>query len=197
VPLSAGLCCFSLPSSPFWHVTHIGPATVHACVRITRSNQNRYNSKTPQVRLRFMFHYQPLPNRRLINGAPPDTPAPQPPDRLRRKSTTKDDSPPPPQPDTPIRLYSLLFVLFVVHRKLPRFCTIPFATDPVACATLSGVECHLNPHAQHGALPFGRHGGQRKPTDASKPPRRDGLRLFGQAKDERYGLAAIPARYHR
>jgi hypothetical protein len=61
VPLSAGLCCFSSPPSPFWHVTHIGPATVHACVRITRSNQNRYNSKTPQVRLRFMFHYRILP----------------------------------------------------------------------------------------------------------------------------------------
>jgi len=62
---------FFLASSPFWHVTHIGPATVHVCVRTTRSNQKRYNSKTPQARLRFMFHYQPLPNRRLINGAPP------------------------------------------------------------------------------------------------------------------------------
>jgi hypothetical protein len=40
------------------HVTHIGPATVHACVRITLSNQKRYNSTTPQVRLRFMFHYR-------------------------------------------------------------------------------------------------------------------------------------------
>ena len=100
-----------LASSSFSHVTHIGPATVRACVRITRSKQNRYNRKTPQVRLRFMFHYQPLPNRRLINFASPDTPAPQAPDRLWRKSTTKDDSPRPPRPDTPIRLYSLLFVL--------------------------------------------------------------------------------------
>jgi hypothetical protein len=119
------------------------------CVRQDNSLQpKQIQQQTPQVRLRFMFHYQPLPNRRLINGAPP----PQAPDRLRRKSTTKDDSPPPPQPDTPIRLYSLLFVLFVVHRKLPRFCTIPFATDPVACATLSGVECHSQPHAKHGCL---------------------------------------------
>jgi hypothetical protein len=52
---------FFLASSPFWHVTHIGPATVHVCVRTTRSNQKRYNSKTPQVRLRFMFHYRVIP----------------------------------------------------------------------------------------------------------------------------------------
>jgi len=58
VPLSAGLCCFSSPPATPGHVTHIGPATVHACVRITHSKQNRYNSKTPQVRLRFMFHYR-------------------------------------------------------------------------------------------------------------------------------------------
>ena len=82
------------------------------CVRQDNcSNQNRYDSKTPQVRLRFMFHYQPLPNRRLMNFASPDTPAPQAPDRLRRKSTIKDDSPRPPRPHTGIRPYSLLFVL--------------------------------------------------------------------------------------
>jgi hypothetical protein len=91
VPLSAGLCCFSSPPSHPWHVTHIGPATVHACVRITRSNQNRYNSKTPQVRLRFMFHYQPPPNRRLTNGAPRTASARPPQEKKhdkRRLSTT-------------------------------------------------------------------------------------------------------------
>ena len=97
-----------LASSPFWHVTHIGPATVHACVRITRSKQNRYNSKIPQVRLRFMFHYRIPSNytadQRRTTWHPSS-------DRLRRKSTIKDDSPGPPRPDTPIRLYSLLFVL--------------------------------------------------------------------------------------
>ena len=80
-----------LAPSPFWHVTHIGPATVHACVRITRSKQNRYNRKTPQVRLRFMFHYQPLPNRRLINGAPRTASARPPQEKKhdkRRLSTT-------------------------------------------------------------------------------------------------------------
>jgi len=39
-----------------------------------------------------------------------------------------------------------------VPLPLRRFCTIPFATDPVACATLSGVECHRKPHAQHGGF---------------------------------------------
>jgi hypothetical protein len=48
---------FLAPTRP-GHVTHIGPATVHVCVRTTRSNKKRYNSKTPQVRLRFMFHYR-------------------------------------------------------------------------------------------------------------------------------------------
>ena len=31
---------------------------VHTCVKITRSKIAGYKSKTPQVRLRFMFHYQ-------------------------------------------------------------------------------------------------------------------------------------------
>jgi hypothetical protein len=117
---------FFLASSPFWHVTHIGPATVHVCVRTTRSNQKRYNSKTPQARLRFMFHYRIPPYRRLINGAPPDTPALQAPDRLRRKNTIKDDSPRPPRPDTPIRLYSLLFVLLSSTPQVT-----PFLHDPI------------------------------------------------------------------
>ena len=95
--------------------------------------------------------YQETPDR-LINGAPPETPAPQAPDRLRRKSTIKDDSPRPPRPHAGIRLYSLLFFLLSSTPQVPRFCTIPFATDPVACPTLEGVECHLNPHAKHGAL---------------------------------------------
>jgi hypothetical protein len=37
-------------------------------------------------------------------------------------------------------------------RKLRRFCTIPFATDPVPSATLSGVECHRQPGATHRAF---------------------------------------------
>jgi hypothetical protein len=96
-----------LAPSRLGHVTHIGPATVHGCVRTTRSNQERYNTKTPQVRLRFMFHYQPLPKRRLINRAPPAPQHRSP----QEKSTIKDDSPRPPRPDTGSRLYSLLFVL--------------------------------------------------------------------------------------
>jgi hypothetical protein len=95
-----------LAPSRLGHVTHIAPATVHVCVRTTRSNQKRYNSKTPQVRLRFMFHYHPLPNRRLINRTTWHHST----DRLRRKSTIRDDSPRPPWPDATNRRYSLLFV---------------------------------------------------------------------------------------
>jgi hypothetical protein len=43
-------------------VTHMDPATVHARVSVTCSNQERYNRKTPQVRLRFMFHYYHPPS---------------------------------------------------------------------------------------------------------------------------------------
>ena len=123
VPLSAGLCCFSSPPSPLWHVTHIGPATVHACVRITRSNQNRYNSKTPQVRLRFMFHYRVLLNYTADQRRTTWHPST---DRLRRKSTIKDDSPRPPRLDAGIRLYSLLFVLL---SRTPQ--VTPFLHDPI------------------------------------------------------------------
>jgi hypothetical protein len=37
-------------------------------------------------------------------------------------------------------------------RKTRRFCTIPFATAPVANATLSGVECRSKPDAKQRAL---------------------------------------------
>jgi hypothetical protein len=99
---------FLAPSRP-WHVTHIGPATVHACVRITRSKQNRYNSRTPQARLRFMFHYRVIPNRHLMNFAPPDTPAPQAPDQEKKHDERRLSTTAPTR--HPIRLYSLLFVL--------------------------------------------------------------------------------------
>jgi hypothetical protein len=39
------------------------PATVHTRVSVTCSKQERYTAKTPQVRLRFMFHYYKHPRR--------------------------------------------------------------------------------------------------------------------------------------
>ena len=50
-------------------VTHIASVKVHRCVKRTRSKTTGYKSKTPQVRLRFMFHYCIPPNR------PPTCPA--------------------------------------------------------------------------------------------------------------------------
>lgn len=37
---------------------------VHTCGKINRSNETGYKSKTPQVRLRFMFHYCIPPRKR-------------------------------------------------------------------------------------------------------------------------------------
>jgi hypothetical protein len=54
----------------------------------------------------------------------------------------KDDSPRPPGPTPRFGFTRCCSSFCRAPRKLPRFCTIPFATDPVACATLSGVECH-------------------------------------------------------
>jgi len=45
------------PRWPRRMVTHMDPVKVHRCGKINRSNQTGYKSKTPQVRLRFMFHY--------------------------------------------------------------------------------------------------------------------------------------------
>jgi hypothetical protein len=46
-------------------VRHNGLLKVHMCGRISCSKQIRWKSKTPKVRLRFMFHYRTLTERRL------------------------------------------------------------------------------------------------------------------------------------
>src|SRR5882757_1175917 len=47
------------------NVTHNGLLKVHMCGRISCTKQIRWKSKTPKVRLRFMFHYRALPERGL------------------------------------------------------------------------------------------------------------------------------------